>query len=162
MSRHRFSTYDRVGPPLDDYSPATYLYWSGLSAAAASTTPSATSRPVSLEPSLDARSCSSPTWASRRTSGLHTQSMRPSLGCGQNAASFLRAHCATYQSPSVRGMAQSCPTPNISEMCSTLQWKTGQKTHLRPSLEHNRLLPRSFAVCKSAYCLRRLVLKARQ
>lgn len=126
-------TYDRVGPPLDDHSPATYLYWSGPSAAAASTTPSATSRPVSLEPSLDARSCSSPTWASRRTSGLHTRSMRPSLGCGQNAASFLRAHCATYQSPSVRDMAQSCPTPSISEMCSTPHWKWDRElTSVRP------------------------------
>lgn len=154
-------TYDRVGPPLDDYSPATYLYWSGPSAAAASTIPSATSRPVSLEPSPDARSCSSPTWASRRTSGLHTQSMRPSLGCSQNAASFSRARCATYQSPSVHDMAQSCPTQHQRNVFHSAL-EMGQRTHLRPSLENNRLLPRSFAVCKSAYSLRRLVFKARQ
>lgn len=154
-------TYDRVGPPLDDHNPATYLYWSGPSAAAASTTPSATSRPVSLEPSLDARSCSSPTWASRRTSGLHTQSMRPSLGCSQNAASFSRARCATYQSPSVHDMAQSCPTQHQRNVFHSAL-EMGQRTHLSPSLENNRLLPRSFAVCKSAYSLRRLVFKARQ
>lgn len=150
-----------MGPPLDDHSPATYLYWSGPSAAAASTTPSATSRPVSLEPSLDARSCSSPTWASRRTSGLHTQSMRPSLGCSQNAASFSRARCATYQSPSVHDMAQSCPAQHQRNVFHSAL-EMGQRTHLRPSLENNRLLPRSFAVCKSAYSLRRLVFKARQ
>lgn len=99
-----------MGPPLDDHSPATYLYWSGPSAAAASTTPSATSRPVSLEPSLDARSCSSPTWASRRTSGLHTRSMRPSLGCGQNAASFTSTLCDLPKSVGPRhGTILPCP-----------------------------------------------------
>lgn len=154
-------TYDRVGPPLDDHSPATYLYWSGPSAAAASTTPSATSRPVSLEPSLDARSCSSPTWASRRTSGLHTRSMRPSLGCGQNAASFTSTLCNLPKSVGPRH-GTILPYPQHQRNVFHFALEMGQRTHLRPSLENNRLLPRSFAVCKSAYSLRRLVFKARQ
>lgn len=79
---------------------------------AASTPPASTIRLASAMPSHDARSCSSQTCPSQRTSGPRTQSTDPSLDT-VSCQNHIQLKHETYQSPAVLEPAQSCPARKV-------------------------------------------------
>jgi hypothetical protein len=110
-------------------------------------------------PYRDGKSCSSPPWAFLRMSGPRTQNMRPSLCRFQCQLWFHKINIGISLTKIGRSTSfnnrtlwrQSAPNTILPIMSNTYR---------RPSLEHNRLMPRPLAVRESANRLGSLILKA--
>lgn len=119
--------------------------------------PGLTTRPTSAAPCPDAISCSSPLWASRRTSDRRIRNKRPSLP----SISTLTSRVSIQSSPTE--VSRPSSRDNLALQLSSA-WvgphSSYHAAYLRSTLEHDRLVARALAIREGTDRLGGLVIKS--